>query len=413
MYRVLIAVMRDWDSLTEMPALLSSGGCTVDVYCPRHFWILKNRFVTRWIEASASDEIFVRSLLEHIESHGDEYDWIIPADDVVIRHLNHTIESDELFRRVMPLLDPSLRKLLGSKIGLAVACAEHGIVSPKFVLGEDASSFQRIRKEIGAPFLIKEDESESGLGVHLCASAPEFHRITRRLAAKRFVAQQFIKGHDLNVEALYKSGKLIVYSSSETLKAVGSFGVSTQRLFHRHRHLEPELTKIGELFGLNGFANILFRRASADGCCYLIEVDMRPNAWMMYGRFAGSNFSAGVRKILRGDLTLLPPAGNSDHPTQIVLYYRDLQRCLLTRDFTGLMDWVLNRDGRWRYIPFYDLRAFLSVTRGLLRTVRDIVKDELAISSSRDRATLGTPSASIGPDHVLLPPVHRHRPRSL
>ncbi len=191
---------------------------------------------------------------------------------------------------------------------------------------------------------------------------------------ENLVFQQFIKGYDINVEVLYRNGELLVYSYSRTLKIMGKFGVSTQRLFYQNGEIEPELIKIGRSLGTNGFGNVVFMYSETEKTHYLIEVDVRPNAWMYYGKFMGNDFSKGVKRIINNDLRVVVPGGKAiTKHLKISLYKKDVYRCLMEKDYKGLLQWFINKDGRWRYIPFYDGKLFGACTRYLFKSFRELV----------------------------------------
>jgi hypothetical protein len=102
---------------------------------------------------------------------------------------------------------------------------------------------------------------------------------------------------------------------------------------------------------------------------YLIEIDMRPNAWMYYGKFMGNDFSEGIRRMIKGDLTLVKPDGKyTGKQLKISLYKKDVYRCILEKDVKGLLGWFTNRDHCWNYIPLHDRKLFAACTSFLFKT---------------------------------------------
>jgi len=168
------------------------------------------------------------------------------------------------------------------------------------------------------------------------------------------VFQQYIDGYEVNTELLCKDGHLITYNYSKRLKTIGRFGVSTQRIYSKNTDLEVELQHIAESLGLNGFCNVVFMYSEKDGCYYLIEVDVRPNSWMYYGKYTGNNFSIGVQRIVSGNYKLMSPSSRSKKEVFVALYKKDVYRCLVEKDYLELLKWCTNWNFRWKYIPFYD-----------------------------------------------------------
>ena len=115
-----------------------------------------------------------------------------------------------------------------------------------------------------------------------------------------------------------------------------------------------------------------------DNTHYLIEVDVRPNAWMFYGKFTGNDFSEAIKKIIRNDLTLVkPPAKYAGKEFKITLYKKDVYRCIIEKDIKGLVNWARNKENRWRYIPLYDGKLFAACTRYLWVSFRELLAARL------------------------------------
>jgi predicted ATP-grasp superfamily ATP-dependent carboligase len=367
MNRVLLISFVNWDSLIEIPAIFKNGGCTVDIFCTKDSWVLQNKAYDKWIAAPNDESAFTTQLLDFVEKNGDNYFWIVPGDDIVLRLLNDRITSESLFYRIMPLTKIENRDLMGSKAGFSALCTKYSIKTPRYLIYQEGMTAKSIAEYMNYPFLMKLDKSEGGFGVFMCENETEFTANFENVKNRHnLVFQQFIKGYDVNVEVLFKNGELIVYSYSRTIKIMGKFGVSTQRLFYQNNEVENELVKAGRSMGLNGFGNVVFMFSETERSHYLIEIDMRPNAWMYYGKFRGNDFSEAVKKIVKGDLTLVrPPAQYEKKQIKISLYKKDVYRCLLEKDFKGLLGWLVNKDNCWKYIPLYDSKTFWACTRYL------------------------------------------------
>ena len=226
---------------------------------------------------------------------------------------------------------------------------------------------------------MKLDQSEGGYGVYLIRDEADLaERMVQAASKDQLIFQQYIKGFDANTDALFKNGELIVYSYSRTLTVMREFGVSTERLFYRNEEVEMELVKMGRTLGLSGFANITFICDEKTGEHYLIEIDMRPNAWMHYGRFRGNDFSEGIRRIINNELTLVRPgAEHTDKRIKISLYKKDVYRCLLEKDVKGLLGWMSNKESKWKYIPFYDRKLLSSCNKFLFKTFSQLTAQKV------------------------------------
>jgi len=136
--------------------------------------------------------------------------------------------------------------------------------------------------------------------------------------------QEYLKGEDIQVEALFFEGYLVTYLTSTTLSTVSNiFSPTTRRNYFYDEKIKPILSKMGEMIGLNGFVNITYIKFG--GKYYLIEVDPRINSWMAHSRFVTSdNFINGVKKIINGDYKI---------PMQFLdIKYKDIEVAYFLRD---------------------------------------------------------------------------------
>lgn len=330
MFTVLLISSANWDSLKEIPALINNAGCKLHIYAAKDRWVLANKSYDKWIEAPEEDSALLPHLLQFLDQHAEEYDWIVPGDDITIRRLNEVIADERLFYKVMPLTKIENRDILGSKAGLVKICNKYGIKSPRQLVYSDELTTDEIGEYVGFPMVVKVDESEGGYGVFKCSNANDLAAAMRDVVHKEnLVFQQMVTGEYINTEALYRNGVLMVYNYSRSTRIMKDFGISTQRIFIDNDDLTLVLQKIGTDIGLNGFGNIVFMRDVKTGDYYLIEIDMRPNSWMYYGKFTGNDFSIAIRNIIDNKLGLLRP-GRPAKEMVIGIYKKDVYRCLTT-----------------------------------------------------------------------------------
>ena len=379
MYKVLFISYMNWDSLMEIPHLLKKGGCTVDLFCTADSWVLDNDAYEHAYIAEQDPENFCEKLLNYLKLYKNNYQWIIPGDDIIIRILNEKIKDTTLFYKVMPLSKIENRELLGSKKGFSELCTNHGIRTPKYLVYNDKLSIDDIVESVGFPMMVKLDKSEGGFGVFLCNEREELVKTVAGITdRKNMVFQQFIDGHEVNTEILTRNGRLLVYNYSKRLRTIGKFGVSTQRLYSQNNDLEIELKHISHALGLSGFGNVVFMYSKTDNRYYLIEIDLRPNSWMYYGKFTGNDFSQAILRMKNGNLSLPEsPIANKNKETFVALYKKDVYRCIVEKDYKELAKWALNWNGRWKYIPAYDRKTLKSVNRFLILTFNALFRQKI------------------------------------
>ena len=59
------------------------------------------------------------------------------------------------------------------------------------------------------------------------------------------------------------------------------------------------------------------------------------------------------------------------------LYKKDVYRCLMEKDVKGLLAWCVNKDGRWKYVPFHDRKLLASCTKYLTTSLWELVVHKL------------------------------------
>ena len=383
MKKILLASVVDWDSLGELPALFKSGGCLqVDVLCVKNAWLTSNRYFDNWIEIKSGTDEVPEQIIQLVQDKTKNYDRIILLDDLIIRLMNESIKSEELFKKILPLTKIENREMLSSKAGFSKVCERNNILSPRYILYSCSIDFNNNLERMNYPLLLKQDLSWSGAGIQFCYDKNSLKEGLTKIAVKEnLVVQEYIAGEDIGVEALFHKGQLITYNVAKILDYFETkFTYTTRRIYFRNQEVEELLTTLGKLVGLHGFASISYIYESNQHKYYLIEVDTRLNNWMPLSHFTGHGFPEGINRIIKaGDN---PVEIFADKPEdlskemEIALFYRDLRRCWKKKDLKGVMRWVFNYKGYWRFIPLYDgliLRKILSaIKEDFIKLVKNI-----------------------------------------
>jgi predicted ATP-grasp superfamily ATP-dependent carboligase len=381
MYKVLIISIANYDALSEFPVILKQGGVTtIDVFCPKDSWLKKNKYWDNWIENIEDKEGCIQQLRTLILSKEKNYDWVILGDDPTIRFMNEVVNTDELFYKAFPLTKMENREILGSKAGFSHLCSKYALKTPRYLIYDETFDYNEIDMHLDFPILIKPDEGEGGLGILKCEDKATFLENLKKVNYKEnLVLQEYIKGYQVGVEVLYKNGELLCYSYSKNLKTVyNEFSFSSKRVLYQHEEIEEELIKIGRSLGINGFGNLAFMFNEANQKHYLIEVDIRPQAWFFYGKFCGSDFSKGIRNYINNDLTLVKPdKAFANKEVVITMFKRDHSRIIFEKDFKGILGWLTNHDHCWRYIPFYDRVLLFATLKFIFKLYKTAVTDKL------------------------------------
>ena len=148
MYKVLLAsLLGEFDSTSEIPFMFKRAGCDVDIFCASGSWLRSNKFHDKWIETTEIHEDFKTRLLKLVESNPEYYNWIVLLDDAAIRLMNEEINSEYLFKKILPLTKIENREMLSSKIGLSKICEKYSIATPRFINYSDEHDIEKISQK--------------------------------------------------------------------------------------------------------------------------------------------------------------------------------------------------------------------------------------------------------------------------
>lgn len=364
--RILLADYEGWESLMEIPRLFASAGAEVDLYCRERSWLSSGRRHRLQIQASDDKEEYLARLL----SLAGSYDWVVLGDDMTAR-LVAAVPDEGLFRKLAPLVKPENREILGSKAGLSLACKRYGISTPAFEIYDGSVSILELAERVSFPLLLKVDESAGGTGLRLCKNAAELERVFAVLSEnekKDLLIQRYVQGDNIAVEALFKAGRLIMHAQSLVMKTIsGEFGVSSERRYMYRAELETFIAHTGAALGLGGFASMTLMRDAAG--IYLVEADLRPQAWCPLAAIAGVRFEEGIRAWLADS----PPPMLARPASEITIRHfpRDLLWCARNQDYKGIFKWCYGAEGRWRALPWRAPGVFLGI---LARGSRYIIR---------------------------------------
>lgn len=369
MYKVLlVSVASFFDSTGEIPYMFKRAGCKVDVFCDHASWLLSNKYYDDWIESGGDEETFRDDLLRLIERDPDYYDWIVLLEDVVVKLMNKAITSEALFKKILPITKIENREVLSSKAGLSIVCQKHGIATPRFLNYDEASGIETIKEQLHFPILLKEDFSFSGIGIKYCEEPALFEECLDRVWDKsNLVLQEFIEGKDIGIEALFSHGELVMYNAADILSYMyDKFSFTTRRKYYQSDAITAKLKELGKSVGINGFASIQYIYHPERDIYYLIELDIRTNSWMPYSRFMACDFSEGIKRIINGPVNGSVPKIQPVKAVEVAIFDRDVRRCIKNKDYKGLLRWVFNYKGYWKFIPLYDKKLFKRISRKII-----------------------------------------------
>jgi predicted ATP-grasp superfamily ATP-dependent carboligase len=355
--RVLIATTVEWESLSEVPYIFHKGGCTVDIFCPPNAWVLKNSHYDHWISSAGSDD-FLSLLLEL--ANRNHYDWIVPMDDILLKMIRESSMPETAKQQLIPLSKHENADILGSKSGLEMICEKYGFHRPKTIHSDSISSLLDIKNGFSFPVLIKLDHSWGGIGIVYAQDFEHFKSAIESMPRNGYLVQEYISGKDIGVESLFKNGQLLTMQSGNVIEYTGTqFEPTIRRQYFHDPELYKVVQRIGAEIGINGFASMQFIYDDSKNRYYLLEVDLRPQAWCRYGEITGNSFSEGVKQFT-GQLSsevLEVKARQSMKPVEVVLFHKTLIAIFRKRSLWKLFTFLFNFQN-WKYFPFYDMKYF-------------------------------------------------------
>lgn len=385
--KILIVGYTNWKAATDIPYLFKRAGCDVDVFSCVRSRLLRGSIYTTWFVAPEDKAEYVQKLKTIVET--GSYDWIVAGDDAVLRIFATLPDNEPLLPKLIPLSKLENQFILGSKAGHSLACTLYGILTPTYAVYDELQNPKILAEQVSFPLLLKIDQSAAGRGVFLCTTdddvAMHLARLTHQQKEK-LVFQHYITGDTVGVETLYKQGTLIAYAYSIATKTLeDQFGISSERRYVACPAIEEQLRFIGKSLGVHGFCSMTFIHDGSSH--YLIEADLRPQTWFRFARFAGVDFSEGIRGFFSDTSPLLRPVFPSGATEIMVRHFpRDLSWNMTHKNYSGILKWFYNAEHRWDGIPWHDpvllleffSRGVVSITKRIRHSIcRVFVKDTI------------------------------------
>lgn len=399
--RVLLVTF-NWSTLIEMPYLLKQAGCQVEVLCPSSNLAIKNSFFDRWIDAGDSMESLLRRMEALVRDPG--YRYIMIGDDPILWAIYRG--PIPALWHLLPVQNAAALPIL-HKIGLAEHCQQHGIPSPAFHRVESRADALQALDTLGLPLVFKENYSNGGNGVKVFRDASSCRSFIDAYSfSQPLLAQRFIEGHHVDVEALFKNGNLLQYVCSEILE--DNYGPSSKRrYFPNDERIGDIIARMGQTAGLHGFVNMSLMLDVISQTYYLFEADPRPNKWVPYARWFGRDFAPAFRAFLAdGPGADVASLTYTDAPVacwEVEHFSSHLTRLLRAGRYLDAILHLLDFDKNLRY-TIYDPVLLKTKMDDLHRQLLP-QRDALAAKAARYVAALQNPSATITINQPLNHPM--------
>jgi len=96
MYKILLANIENWDSIAEVPFIFKKAGCHIDVLCNAGSWSISNKYFDTWIDGKNNTDFIIETVIAKATT--DAYDWIILADDNLVKLVSEKVNDVTLFK---------------------------------------------------------------------------------------------------------------------------------------------------------------------------------------------------------------------------------------------------------------------------------------------------------------------------
>lgn len=322
------------DLMRAPPTLLARAGFAVTLLTSNRR-LRRCRNVAHRIEVERRADVAARAVAEARNG----YDLVVACDDHVLHDvmLMQVPVADKL--RVLPVTSERGLAHIASKIGLSRVLTEAGVTTPAYAVAEERSRLPVAIARLGYPVVVKTDFSMGGSAVVALRSPADLARLRPDF---RFpaVVQRLVQGALVDCSAVFHAGELVTFSHATMLALERrGYGPSTVRSYWTRAESDPDLVatmrRFGHALDADGFVNASAIRSAADGQLYIFEADMRPNVWIEYPRFYGSDPAIALARA-HGLPLPARPAAPVDRPEFVEMAY--LPRL-------PLLDVLLNRYG--------------------------------------------------------------------
>lgn len=216
----------------------------------------------------------LRLLQDYVRDHA--IDLVIPGDLRATLGLSK-LAPDALPR--FPVAHQDVLQLLHDKWTFHQLLTREGLPSPRTELLDPSSL------KLEFPIIVKPSGSEGGEGIHICESKEELAALctTDAVSGRRYIAQQLIIGHDIDVSVLAEHGKIVAYTIQHT-------ETHDVKRFVLDDHMLEVAAAIVAATQFHGLAHFDMRIDGQTGELYVLECNPRVWGSLMYSVWAGVNF---------------------------------------------------------------------------------------------------------------------------
>jgi len=336
--------------VNRLPEVLATDGLFIDVFDFKNSPLAKRQFIDNFFACTVPlmDHDTMQAHNEHLVFlEGSNYDYYIYSSDALGIAIRNSRLSDQTKSRVLPVRNKDYFALAGSKIALSHAANHLGLTTPRFEVANTIHDLQLLLASWPTAVIAKADHG--GGGARVRQFPPHHTGSLGKIDQSWFpvLVQEKITGVEIHLDAQFVAGKLANWTYSRVLQVSSRFGPSTDRLYVNPPSLDfvAELAALANEADLHSFANVTLIWVESESCHYLIEVDLRPNAWHQLGQLLGVDWSKNLICQAAG-----ASSGQQELPEEgfrLSLYPRALKHAVRTLNLKMILSWVRHKPGTW------------------------------------------------------------------
>jgi hypothetical protein len=336
--------------VNRLPEVLATEALFIDVYDVGNSPLAKSQFISNFFSCTGP-LVHHHTMQANVELlmflEDSNYDYYIYSSDALGIAIGNSSLSPETKSRVMPVRNKDYFALAGSKIALSDAANHLGLRTPRFEVANTLQELELLLASWRTEAIAKADRGGGGARVR---QFPANHKGSLGEIDQSWLpvlVQEKITGVEIHLDAQFFAGKLVGWTYSKVLQVSSRFGPSIDRLYVNPPSLDfvAELDALANEAGLHSFANVTLIWVESESCHYLIEVDLRPNAWHQFGKQFGMDWSKNLINQATGASSRqaeLPEEG-----FRLSLYPRAQKHAVRTLNLSMIHSWVWHKPGTW------------------------------------------------------------------
>jgi hypothetical protein len=339
-----------------MEVLAASGARVTYVGCPADP-SLRAGFLHRSVPLGQHGECrdFADAFVRSPDVRAGLPEWTLWLNDLELRRVARSDLTEAERLRILPTRKAPGLAALGSKAGLAELARDAGVLQPRFEVVRSPAELADVLARWPLPCIVKADSGAGGRGL-LRVRTPALVAHVRENPVPAgwapLLVQEWIEGREASVEALFAHGRLAGWQYSRPLASLRPLAPHTAKAFFDPPSLDfvDALDTLARAAGLHGIANCTFQWSPELGRHFLLEADLRANAWHQFGPRLGVDWAilmAAARSDADAGAEPRHPRLGPGVERPLHLYPREPGHAIAQRDWTAAWPWLRRAPGTW------------------------------------------------------------------